>query len=167
MNIQEYEQENIVKTISLLNALFGTPQSNNFIMHPKNYRKYLDIRTTTYFFGGMFLSDFLTIFKKKIEEQKTNDILDDTFIFSEYFIIETLINVICSLCKKKDKDLRSSVQLLYIILEDEQTIAYLHKQLDFIANNGINVEREAYKIISTPQKFHLFLLKKFIKECKR
>jgi len=76
MYIQEYEQENTVKTISLMQAIFGTPRSGDFIKSSKSYRQYLDIGTSVYFFGGMFLSDFLTIFKKKIDEQKTNDILE-------------------------------------------------------------------------------------------
>jgi len=167
MYIQEYEQENTVKTISLMQAIFGTPRSGDFIKSSKSYRQYLDIGTSVYFFGGMFLSDFLTIFKKKIDEQKTNDILDDTFTFSEQFIAETIINVVCILCKKKSKNLKSSVQLLFIVLEDKETISYLLEQLNYIINNGKDVSKEAFKTILTPQNFHLFLLKEFIEKCRR
>jgi len=167
MNIQEFEQENMLKTVGLLHALFGTNKSNDFIKNQKDYKKYLDIGTSTYFFGGMFLSDFLTTFKKKIDEQKTNDILDDTFAFSEQFIVETLINVVCTLCKQKNKDLKSSVQLLFIVIEDKETINYLLEQLEFIIKNNYAVSEEAFKTISVPQNFHLFLLKKFISKCRR
>jgi len=167
MYIQEYEQENIVKTINLMKAVFGIPRSDDFIKSSKRYKQYLDIGISTYFFGGMFLSDFLTIFKKKIDEQKANDILDDTFTFSEQFIAKTIINVACMLCKKRSKNLKSSVQLLFIVLEDKETISYLIEQLDYIINNGKDVSQEAFKTISTPQNFHLFLLKEFIDKCRK
>ena len=164
LNLQVNEYENTVKEIKLLYAIFGEPSSKDIISNVEHYKKYLDISTSDYFFGGMLLSDFLSAYKKRVENQKANDILDDKFTISEKFIADTIINIVVDISKKKNKSLKKSLQLLFIILEDKKTINYTIEQLEYISINNVYVSPEAYQTVITVQNFHLFLIKQFVQQ---
>jgi len=162
MTLQKYN--NIDTEIKLLHAIFGEPRNDLTFYSEHYYKKYLKIGTSNYFFSGMILSDFLYAYKKVIQQRKTNDILNSTFTFSEKFLIDTLIDILVKICKKKGKDIKTSLQLLYIIIKDRGTIDFIVEQLDYLQKKNISVSDEAYATVKATHNFHLFLLKRFIQE---
>ena len=164
MNLDKNKKiSNIINpTSNLYYAIFGTVLSIDIVESTKKYKKYLDVGTFEYMLAGILLSDLDNTFTKELEKQKTDDILDDTNLFNENFIINTLVTQVAKLCKRKGKDLKSSIKFLFIALEDKSFSKNLSHQLNYTGNTDYSRYLVSYKI----QKFHVLLALPFIRTYK-
>ena len=90
MGIHKYESELVVnipeKSKRVIHGVFNKYLEGNKFVGESCFKKVLKLSTFSYFSSGAYLSDFMNNFRRSIENQKTNNILDETRNFNTTFI---------------------------------------------------------------------------------